>query len=182
MKRRIAGIAMIILPLMAGAQTNPPLSDNHFMFDAGQISWQKVYQTEYIADALISAVLESGIFEKVLNQTADRISGEVSPIHPMTKEAGYSPLTVHGLAAPGTQLRGILTYEFKDGKYRVSFGNIKWFLPGTPMLSQGFVPIETNFTKKGEINHKQFREDVQAIYNHTFDHYFEIKAKPADNW
>lgn len=156
---------------------------NNFYAEDNDIIWQKVYETNFTFDQLVTNISESGLLHKIY-VSSNKITGDLKPFEVDFKGAGYSRgLTPMYLL--GSLLTGFVAVDFKDGKYRVTIVRINYeYTYSTPLWKQGDKSsLSSVVLKRNNVMKEAFKGDGSIILNYTFSKKFDLKPRAENqNW
>jgi hypothetical protein len=154
----------------------------NFSIESNSLIWQKVYETDLNFEELQTAIKEAGTFEYI-EVSENSIIGDVKPFRSDYKSAGYSTAMAPIIVARSDN-KGFAIIEYKEGKYRITFKNLKFKQRSTdPLFEKGEeTTLEEMAIKKGEFK-KSFLKATATILNYSFSEHFKFE-KPVqnDNW
>jgi len=161
---------------------------NNFYAEENEIIWQKVYETNFTFDQLVTNITESGQLEKIYVSN-NKITGDLKPFEADFKGAGYSR-GFTPMYLLGSLLTGFATIDFKDGKYRVTIKRIIYeftsssgFTYNSALWRQGDKHSLSSVVLKRDNIMKEAFKDGSIILNYTFSKKFDLKPRTENqNW
>jgi hypothetical protein len=150
----------------------------NFILSDGKLYWQKTYTTKLSVSEQIQAVKTLGILENVISESDRDISGITIKFDNDFKGAGFSEMLTPIYIARMNSF-GSVIYQFKEGRFRVTFSEIK--------LRQEYYDSKT---KEGTIQElilyaakrdksgwrNAFRGDASKILDYTYTKKFDINS------
>jgi hypothetical protein len=156
-------------------------AQDNFSLTEGEVTWQKVYETEKTKEELIASFKNTGIFKafkveediiratlkpQKINKEDKNIVGTLPP--PLTVKANYS---------------GTVFIDLKEGKYRVSFKEILIIGNGELIKKGEKQAFEQHYVNKdGKAFRISFSKKSSRIYNAAFSQTFKIATLKTDKW
>lgn len=172
-------IFLLLLPCLYLAQKENFTSVNR------QIQWQKVYETSFSQNEILSIIKNSGKFTNIFTDN-DSLTGSFSDLMADYKGAGSTTMGTT-IYVQNSSINANFKIDFKEGKYRVTITNI--LLNELMDLGLGISntksPIENYTLKNGKDEfRKTFEQRDARIYNYTFTNFFDFSKyrKSEDNW
>lgn len=154
-------------------------AQDNFVLTEGEVSWEKVYESEKTKEEIIAHFENSGLF-KIFKVVDDKILTTLKP----------QPIDVvkTGIAGVPTILRktdfaGTVIISFKPGKYRVSYSKILLVGHGDLIKKGERQAFELHYVNKdGKDYRKYFVKKPRTIYNEHFNEIFTIAQAKKDDW
>lgn len=174
---------LLVSPLLVLSQDNEV--EDFFILENDIVIWQKTYETNKEINEMYLYLKQTGKYNEI-NIIEDKI---VCELKPQTIDLKITPYSAMGVPVIVTlnDIKGIVVYEFKQGKYRVTFKNII-LINNTDNAIYGKVGSEMSFedayVKKGKNEFKKpFTNKPKDIYNLNFSNWFDtIELKNDDDW
>lgn len=156
----------------------------NFVIENNKLKWEKVYDSNFTREELITAVKNSGLIYE-FDTSSEIMLGKFTEIDSEYKRAGYSEKTTP-IHLRKNSLSGNILIEHKSGKFRVSIINVSLERKGS------FTHIRANERKylddyaiqKLENTYTgAFTRAASVILNRTFDFNFDFSQhKINNNW
>ncbi len=154
--------------------------NNNFKNENGTLIWQKIIERDSSKN-IIDLFVSLGIFEKFIIKE-DQIMGDLKPFDADFKGAGFSEIATPMYVAR-SWIKGFLTIEIKENKYRVRIKDIILIQKYDDSLSkQGEETSLSTFAIKGVSDFKSaFLKTPSVVLNYTFEKRTNIN-KPEEKW
>lgn len=154
-------------------------AQENFSLASGEVTWEKVYESEKTKEAIIAHFEKSGLF-KPFKVIEGKVIAKLKP----------QPIDVvrTGIAGVPTVLRktdfaGTVIISFKDGKYRVTYTKILLVGHGDLIKKGEKQPFEKHYVNKdGKDYRKYFVKRPRTIYNNHFNELFELEKEKKEDW
>jgi hypothetical protein len=154
-------------------------AQDNFFLASGEVTWEKVYESEKTKEVIIAHFEKSGLFKPFLVEDG-KVIATLKP----------QPIDVDrtGIAGVPTILRktdfsGTIMIRFKDGKYRVTYTKIMLVGHGDLIKKGERQSFENHYVNKdGKDYRKYFVKKPRTIYNNHFTELFELKKEKKDDW
>lgn len=151
--------------------------------------WQRVVEYHGDMSELRSRIEASGVISNIQKSDSTIIVGKVDNV--VLKYSSMKPKPTLPnkpiYFSNGINLSGTLSYEFKDGRYRVTFRNIAYKSPSTYNIAGVQVEMgeifynDVFFNKKGEFRRgEKARDFAEKVFDYSFSKSF-IFEKQSEN-
>jgi len=154
-------------------------AQENFHLTSGEVTWEKVYETEKSKEDVIAHFEKSKLF-KLFKIEDGKVFATLKP----------QPIDIDrtGIAGVPTILRktdfaGKILIRFKDNKYRVTYTEIVLVGHGDLIKKGERQPFELHYVNKdGKDYRKYFVKKPRTIYNNHFNELFTIAEAKKDKW
>ena len=160
----------------------------NFSINQGNVSWQKVYET----NVDIPSALKSNYKLKINGETKNELTGTVENLLMDYKGAGYALLSASNYANHKTLYDFDFKIDLKEDRYRVTVFNIKMkgsyvadFLGTASKGGTDESTIEVFTLRNNKTDFLgTFVNKGSKIIDYTFSEFFDVSkyAKKDDNW
>ena len=171
MKYIIIAIALITT-LSLKAQEN-------FHLTSGEVTWEKVYETEKSKEEVIAHFEKSSLF-KIFKVEEGKVFATLKPQGIDLERVGIAGVPT---ILRKTDFAGKVLIRFKDNKYRVTYTEIVLVGHGDLIKKGERQPFELHYVNKdGKDYRKYFVKKPRTIYNNHFNELFVIEKVKKDEW
>lgn len=172
-------VILCLSPLFANSQMKYNSEEGFY--------WQKIIECpELTADEIYYMIKGDDIIgyaTQISIDKPDEIVANIADIESCSKDL-YSLSEIMGLSWAvqiGVQYKGRVIYEIQEGRYRITFDNIKFYEPDN-IYRETPTSLEDIFVKKNG----QIREAIYEKSKYCLDHTFTKQLVPTprrkDNW
>lgn len=188
MNNVVCFLPFFFLSLFSSAQNEGSTYRSFILSPHRNIVWQKVYESDVQTPELIAYLKASGVFLEIISEDQQSLSGNVVSFENDFRGAGFSRFNTPSYIS-SYRTSGTVTYQFKEGRYRVTFSQIRFTKNfSDPLAAMGSVDELYDYAAKGRKNvvfREMFKGDASLILDHTFTKRFEVNTKTlslSDDW
>lgn len=180
---------LVLFLLFCSNSYSQLLEYDNFLFEDGELIWQKVYETNSSKKEVIN-VFRTAEFIKDLDVFEDKLVGFIENL--FINLNGYSK---RGMLIPWyietSYFSSFLLVELKEGRYRITLKDMKLMKKYGVDTPANFSPVEvgeyidlkvyaTDRVKKDF--RRKFKKAASGILNFIFDKNFQIKQNSDSDW
>jgi len=176
MKKLFIILSVITLSFSCYSQEN----EFYFKNVRGEVTWQKVFESELQKSVIKEYFQNSGIFKEI-ELTENGLRGELRLFEPDYKGAGYTLFKTPDLIF-GYYHSAFVSIQFKESRYRVTINKITLTKKNNSSGCHGSIVLLNShaITNKGFFE-KLFSKNSVPIYDYTFLKMFEPKNIGSDD-
>lgn len=179
-------ILILFLLLVSASMAAQSDLGNFKVLPTGKIIWQQVYSTNLSVEELKDEIMLSGNYYNIVSNDSILVCRmRECPID--FEMSGYDRSTTPILIL-SSFVTCILTYQFKEGRYRVTAEKIHFYEDGEAysahFIGRSGSSLESVFINNGEIAKSFTRSNASEIIDFFFNETFAITPKPYlhDRW
>jgi hypothetical protein len=154
-------------------------AQDNFFLASGEVTWEKVYESEKTKEAIIAHFEKSGLFKPFLVEDGKVIA----TLKPQAIDVDRTGIAGVPPILRKTDFAGTIMIRFKDGKYRVTYTQIKLVGHGDLIKKGERQAFELHYVNKdGKDYRKYFLKKPRTIYNNHFNELFELEKEKKEDW
>lgn len=154
-------------------------AQENFFLASGEVTWEKVYESEQTKEAIIAHFEKSGLF-KIFKVEEGKVFATLKPQQIDLEKVGIAGVPT---ILRKTDFAGKILIRFKDNKYRVTYTEIVLIGHGDLIKKGERQPFELHYVNKdGKDYRKYFVKKPRTIYNNHFNKLFELEKVKKEDW